>query len=424
MKNKYLYLYYFVLILALALYTNTSGSPNTLIRLAYLGALVVPLLENVAMYPAVILCTLSISKNTFAYPFMPTEMYYYVLLSAFFALLVVSKKRYTLSIKPLFIVILLYIGANDLFLKGEFSPIVTIVFIAILMHFISGSDIVKSSNLLPLSFIFLSITLSCWVLFVPAARLNIYNRLGDFEQVGWQDPNYLGCALGMGMVVAVQELLLVKKNRLYSLLSLLTIGLSVFSLVTIASRGMILAAATSTGIMLLFSKANKSTKVITIVAMALFIIALYNSDYLDFVLDRFNAEDGTGGNRTPIWTRKISAFFQEGNALNYLFGFGQRGGFALGFGSSGASTHNDYISALVYYGFTGLLLMIMAFIHPIKTCAKNVRPQIVALLVYLLMCSMTIEPLASGRIAYIAFFFYITQMANASRQPQLTNGKA
>jgi hypothetical protein len=324
----------------------------------------------------------------------------------------------------LFIIILLYIGANDLFFKGEYSPIVTIVFIAILMHFISGSDLVRSSNLLPLSFIFLSITLSCWILFVPAARMNIYNRLGDFEQVGWQDPNYFGCALGMGLVVAVQELLLVRKNTFYSLLSLLTIVLSIFSLLTIASRGMILSAVASTGIMLLFSKANKSTKVITIAAMALFIIVLYNSDYLDFVLDRFNADDGTGGNRTPIWTRKISAFFQEGNVLNYLFGFGQRGGFVLGFGSSGASTHNDFISALIYYGFTGLLLMILAFIHPIKSCAKSVRPQIVALLVYLLMCSMTIEPLASGRITYIAFFFYITQLARVSRQPQLANGKA
>ena len=131
MKNKFIYIYYFVLILVLALYTNMSHSPNMLIRLGYLAALVLPLLRREELVPAVIICALGISANTFAYPFMPTEMYYYVVLALGFAILSLHRRDFCSGINPLFVIALLYVVLNDIIMQGKLSPMVSVFLICI-----------------------------------------------------------------------------------------------------------------------------------------------------------------------------------------------------------------------------------------------------------------------------------------------------
>lgn len=420
MKNKFLYLYYFALIAILILYTNTSGSPNTMIRLGYLAALVAPLLNTVALYPAIVICALCISKNTFAYPFLPTEMQYYVVLSAAFAFLVITRSNVRLSNLSLFILTLVYVSLNDLLFQGEFSQLAVMLFIMILLGVCSQSDIESSNQLLPLAFVFLSIAISYWVLFCPEARINTYNSADDMEQLGWRDPNYISSALGTGLVVAVKEIISERNNRWYSCLMIFTAIIAVFALLSVASRGISLAVAASVSIMLLFSKVKKSTKVLSILAIAVLVVFLYTNEYFDFLIARFNIDDGTGSHRTEIWADKLQAFFDEGNVLNYFFGFGQSGGFKLGT-MGGRSTHNDYVAVMIYYGFVGFALFLSAIVYPIRNCSKKDRPQIAALMLYLLMCSMTIEPLCMGNIAYIGFFFYIIQLARQSRLKRLNH---
>lgn len=421
MNNKFIYFYYFALIAVLILYTNTSGSPNTIIRLGYFVALVVPLIRSVAIFPAVILCALCISKNTFAYPFMPTEMQYYVVLSIAFAVLASIRPHCGRSNKLLFILILIYVALNDLLFQGDLSELATMLFIMFFFSIIAENDIELSSKFMPWTFILLSLAVSYWVLFCPEARINVYNSADDMEQVGWRDPNYIGCALGTGLVLSVKELLSENKNRLFFYLAVLTVLLSVFALLNIASRGIFLAVAASVCYMLLFSKVKKGTKVLSILIIVAFLVYLYTNEYFDLLFARFRVDDGTGSERTEIWANKLNAFFEEGTVLNYIFGFGKNGGFNLGGIMAGRSTHNDYVGILIYYGFLGLVLFVSTTVYTIRKCSKKDRPQIAALMIYLLMCSMTIEPLCMGNIAYLGFFFYVTQLARQSGLKQFAH---
>lgn len=415
MKNKYLYFYYAFLFLILIFYTNMSGSPSMLIRLGYLVALVIPLLNNITLFPTVILCALCISKNTFAYPFMPTEMYYYSLLSFGFAFLSLSQRGFRSSINPLFVILLFYIFIIDALLQVQFKPMLTIVFILILLYFCAEKDLDKSTMHLPFVFLILSLAMSYWILFCPDARINTYNSVNDMEQVGWRDPNYIGCALGTGIVIAVRELLVGKRDKLslFSLIVLLV--LAVVSLLSLASRGITVAVALSIAILVFFSNVKRKTKTMAAIGLAIMMIFLYSNQYADFIIARFNVDDGTGSGRTTIWLLKLEAFFQEGDLLNLLFGFGFDQGTLLAGKGNPLSTHNDLIGILLYYGLVGLFLFFAVLLYPIRICSKRIRPQIIALLTYLIICSFDIEPLSYGNIAYMGFYFYVAQLARRSR---------
>ncbi len=416
MKEKFIYLYYLVLILVLILYTK-SASPGNIVRLGYLAALVAPLLTRIVMYPAVILCALCISKHTFAYPLMPTEMYYYVILSLLFTVLSIPKKRN--SFKPLFIIVLAYLAINDMFFQGDFSSLTTLLFLMILLYICSEKNIETSSQLLSFTFIILSLAISYWSLFCPESSINSYNKIDDMEQIGWRDPNYLSCALGTGLVVSVSELFKVGKSKYYLILLITTIVLSVISLLGLASRGITLAVSISIGSMILFSKVKNRIKVLTIVSLFIFLLILYTNQFFEFLIARINNDDGTGSSRTIIWAKKINAFWHEANVSNWLFGFGKDGGFKLGY-YGGVSTHNDYISILINYGVVGVFLFLKAITYPLRVCSLRMRPQIVAFLLYLLVCSMSIEPICLGNIAYLGFILYIVLIA---RNSSLVNSK-
>lgn len=201
---------------------------------------------------------------------------------------------------------------------------------------------------------------------------------------------------------------------------IITIVLSVMAVLSIASRGISVSVGITVGLMMLTSKVKTRTKVLTILGLGVFIIFLYTNQYVDFLIARFNADDGTGSHRTVIWTTKLSAFFENGNPFYWFFGYGFDQGWILGFGT-GYANHNDFVSILIYYGFVGLFLFISALLYPVRICSKKVKPLVFAFIVYLVVCSMSIEPLAAGNIAYISFYFYIIQLARHSRQIQYSN---
>ena len=419
MRNKFIYIYYFVLILVLALYTNMSHSPNMLIRLGYLAALVLPLVPRKELVPAVFICTLGISANTFAYPFMPTDMYYYVILALLMAIQSLYRHDFHTRISPLFVVAVIYVGLNDIIMQGELSQMVTVFFICILFYFCMG-DVTEVDNHLSLSFVFISLAISYWALFCPDAQINNYNKAEDMQQTGWTDPNYLSIVLGAGLVVAIKDLIKGNNKALYTIILIMTVLGSIIAMLQLASRGAILAAVLATVVLLVFSKSPIWIKITSIILMALLVSYLYTNDYMDFVLARFETEDGTGNKRTLIWRSKLEDFFRYGNLFDWIFGVGQSKGVELGeFYGKGLSTHNDFLSVLIYYGFTGIGILFSVIVYPLRICQKSERPQIIALLVFLLMCSMSIEPLARGNVVYWGFFFYIMVLARQSQKMEL-----
>ena len=419
MRNKFIYIYYFVLILVLALYTNMSHSPNMLIRLGYLAALVLPLVQRKELVPAVFICALGISANTFAYPFMPTEMFYYVTLALGFALLSLHRYEYRTDINSMFVLALLYVFLNDIIMQGKPSQMVSVFLICISFYLCMEDEVEFDSQFLSLAFILISLTISYWALFCPDAQINSYNKVEDMEQTGWTDPNYLSVVLGAGLVVAVKDLLKGDNKLIYLIVLILTVVGATVAMLQLASRGIILAVILAVVALFALSKTQSWVKIIVVIAAALFVVFLYSNQYMEFVLARFEMDDGTGSHRTEIWASKFTDFFNKRNPLNWIFGVGQEEGYRLGkyYGLSvtGVSTHNDFVSVIIYYGFVGVALFFSVIAYPLRICQKSDRQQIIALLVYPLMCSMTLEPMAHGNFVYWGFLFYIIILARQSQ---------
>lgn len=420
MKNKYLYIiYYSVLILILALYTNMRHSPNMLIRFGYLAAIVLPVLQREELVCAVIICTLGISKNTFAHPLMPTDMYYYVALVLLLAYLSLLRRGFKTGIKLLFLIAIIYVVLIDLITQDRLSQMVSMIFICIMFYMCIEDKIVIGSRFLTLSFIIISLTISYWVLFCPSAHVASFSEVKGMSRTGWTDPNYLSSVLGAGLILAIRELLLKNRNLLYKSFMALIVTLSVIAMLKLASRGIIIAVVLSVVVLMSFSKVNKWTKAVVIVLSIILVVVLYNHQYFEFIIARFEEDDGTGSHRTEIWLSKLSDFFYNKKMVNWFFGVGQFEGFKMGeyFGLSvvGVSTHNDFVSFLVYYGFVGIALFFSVIAYPLRVCSKAYRPQILALLLYMLACGMTIEPLARGMFVNWGFFFYIIVLAKQSQ---------
>ena len=137
-------------------------SPNLIIRLGYLIAIIVPLIKNRELFPAAIICFLSVSRNTFAYPLLPTEGYYYTILSLLFASLVLfnDSKREFAAPKLLYGLILLYVFWVDIIAGHGISRMTTTIFVCLLFFVCVGRNTKGSVYHLSLSFIFISLVLS------------------------------------------------------------------------------------------------------------------------------------------------------------------------------------------------------------------------------------------------------------------------
>lgn len=396
-------------------------SPNLIIRLGYLIAIIVPLIKNRELFPAAIICFLSVSRNTFAYPLLPTEGYYYTILSLLFASLVLfnDSKGGFAAPKLLYGLILLYVFLIDIIVDHGISRMTTTIFVCLLFFVCVGKNTKSSVYHLSLSFIIISLVLSYWVLFIPEAQINVYNSVEGMEQAGWTDPNYLGCVVGMGTIVAIQELLNKGKNVLYTVLLILVMVLSVVALSKIASRGALLAVAVGTLSMVLLSKRSFWSKLSVVALIAVAVYVMYNNDYFEFVIARVQNDAGTGSGRTEIWKEKLRAFTEEGTVARWLFGYGQHNGIMLGNFGRARAFHNDYVAVLVEYGIVGFILLFAAFVNPVMMVSKQKKSTIIAMLLYLMTCSLTVDPLTFGNLAYLGFYFYITQIARDSRQVEL-----
>ena len=170
MSNKLLYIYYFSLVLILALYTNMGSSPNAVIRSAYLVALLVPMINKPELLPGVMICVLSIARNSFAYPIIPTDIYFHVTIALFFAVLSLHRHNYITGINYLFLIALIYVSIHDWLILGVLSPM-ALMFVIFTAYFMCVERITEiGKDFLTLAFLVLALSISFWVLFRPETQ--------------------------------------------------------------------------------------------------------------------------------------------------------------------------------------------------------------------------------------------------------------
>ena len=397
----------------------STGSTPMVVRIGYFVALFLPLIGNYQFFPAILICVLLISQNSFAYPLVPDDNYYYVIISAGFAFFSAIHNKTAIAgqdrTSPIFFLLIVYLCLSNIILDGKVLDITSSVFICVMLYVCASKNLPLNSRLISLIFMFFSVSMSYLLFFHPEARLIAAH--GE-DNTTWADPNYLGGMVGIGCTLAVMSIINMKKSVWQFVFYIITIIASLYFLSLMASRGSFLAVGVATIALTLFSKVKKRTKFLTLIGVVGVLLYIYNSEAFEVLMSRFDTSDTTGTGRTLIWAAKLKGFVQEGSLINFLFGFGAQGGFSLGASDLGVvwAFHNDFVAVLCEYGIVGLVLYLSLLAYPYRVATKEDKPVIGALLLYIIILGMTLEPVMSGRFVFIAYLLFIIILAKGGVQ--------
>ena len=413
MKNKGLFLYYFILAIILIMWGNPDSLPPLPLRIAFLILVVTPLFTVAQDYFLVIFFFFVIlSGSNHAVSYMPATGPYLVactLIGAvFFRPSNIKGLGTSFSVLLLLaLTILVDIAAGGNVENFSYSLLLSII---VANSFIS-SERQWQVEQMAYSFIILSLVLSLEY-FIWGGQFSQTISVGneDFERLGWSDPNYFSCVLGFGTLISYSELLdnrIIEKKRNWLLL--ITLLLSLFVIVSTASRGASVALVIAIALATINSKIPIGRKVGIMLLGGILLYVTYKGGLFDLLFSRVANDDGTAGNRTLIWATKLSAFFSS-DSLSVLFGYGIQGGRWLGF-SKAQGFHNDYLAFLVSYGIVGFLLFVSVILSPLW---KKVNRRIIfPYLAYILIILGSLEPISSGNIIYFYFFLFILVQKSA-----------
>ncbi len=415
-ENLSLIIYYIVLLLILSLKTSVGSEPPMILRLAYLGALILPcILTKRVSYPAIITLFLTVGHYGFSYSYMPYMTYIYGLLTIVMTLLLYSPYRRLNDTPPIFFVIFtIYVFIVD-FLTGidrhnaHFPEDVDWCFLMLLCFFyFTVGNYKKTQAQFDIAFISITIVLSIYFLSYRDVFIQDYDSQSGLERSGWADPNYFGMVIGMGALIGVYKILSSGWKHLNFIEKLPYLSAVIISLPTLllnASRGALLSLIVSFVFILLFSKVEFKYKLALTIIASIGILWLYQNQYFELLMYRIEADDGTGSSRTVIWEHKLQ-LYSQGNILQWLFGYGYTGGFyltgrALGF-------HNDFIAFLVDYGIAGLGMFLYMLFYPLSVVRRNSENHslVIAIIVYLIIGCFTLEPFTHALMMFFAFYFY------------------
>lgn len=424
-KQTFIYIYYALLIVVLASRINAASDPPMLMRLAFIGAVIAPVLAiKEVCYPAIITLFYVISLNGFAYSYMPYNLWLYVTITLL--ILFFYWKRVSLQIKintpipKIILAIPFYIFLIDLIHVGGpnssgfiHDNLFCFILLSFFLLLIEGNE-ENALSQVPLCFSIITVVLC--LAFLTNREQYILQSFGDIDRTGWTDPNYFGTVIGMGSICGLiklfdkddrRKLRLVEKFIYY-----LAIIISVPVLLLNASRGAVLAVVSGFLILFVFSKASFYYKVIVVSIGAVALLYLYSNAYFDLLLLRVENDDGYGSERTLIWASKLNAY-SNGSFLELIFGYGTDGGLLMGWNGKAKGFHNDFVGYLVDYGIVGLTMFLYMLYYPIKKTPSNSskKPAVIVLIVYIVTCIMTLEPFVMGVLAYFVLYMYALLLA-------------
>lgn len=416
MPKKYNYIiagYYFLLLIFLISWKSPDVAPPTPLRLAFIAAMVLPaIIKYQDWMTPVVICFTAISRYSFSFSYLPYEIGIIAFVMIVCAMLVNVRRPYKNMVPKYLITLILYTFLVDVVSDGSILPITYSLVIIISFFFFVNFKTDFAYKHISLAFCIASVVLSILFLTTRNQYAVVYGEWNaGLERSGWTDPNYFGMAIGMGCVAASIMLFSVKNNLLMKSAYLATIGLSLIASVLNASRGAILSITFSMVLLLFFSKVKTRYKTYVIILTVIFLVYLLNNGYFELLEYRIQNDSGGGGGRLEIWGQKLSAYFEDGNLLNILFGYGGDYGanhLAVKLSMKTTGSHNDFVAFFVNYGPIGLFLLLYLLFTPFYNFWKYQRKNVplLAASVYLILCCLTLEPLAFGHLPFFAFIFY------------------
>lgn len=419
--NIHLILYYIVLLL---IFASRQGdmAPSMPIRIAFMSAAILPsVLSKEVSYPAVLTLFFTLTLYGFAYSYMPYTLSLYVFVTLILTVIITRRAKpivKTPLFSYLFPVYVFCVDSINSFGSFNASYVTEVLFclVMLLCYFLMAiSDESISLKQLPLAFMAVSVVLSLYFILNRETFVVNYDYNGEYERIGWIDPNYFGTVLGMGVVIAFNRLIgsprqRNKQDKLDFIFCISTIILATPVLLLNASRGAILSVVVAVVVSFVSAKARTWQKALIMIVATIGIVYLYNNQYMDLLAYRISNDDTGGSGRLPIWISKLTAY-SHGNLINILFGYGYSQGLTISGRFIGF--HNDFLAFLVDYGIVGFFLFIHMLLYPILRIPRKSSyfPYILSIIAYLSVTCFTLEPLTAGRLPYYTFYLFALLLA-------------
>lgn len=411
--KKYFFVAYYLLLIVVLQMQQSEVMPSMASRLVYMVAVMWPLysVKKDAM-PIVIGLFFTITNYNFMYSYMPYEVYQYDLLIAIGLILGYRKDSpYQVKLPKFLYLWLILISVVNLITYSEITYLsYSILGLMLLWQFIKFGDR-DQLQLMSLGFVVTGVVLSASFLIFGKDYMQAYYGGGGFERGGWTDPNYFGCAVGMGIVASGIELFQNRTSKLLKIGYIVAIWVMLTCLAMNASRGSLLSVSASCAVLVSMTQIKPLYKVLGVIVVLGAIYLLDDMGYFELLRYRIETDQNGGSGRTRIWANKLNRFFVDANLFNYIFGMGLEGGRALALDTHiSTGFHNDYLAMFCEYGCLGFALFIKWLVYPFKAAFQN-KGVVLSVIVYIAVCGMTLEPIAAGRFTYFIFWLYAIMLA-------------
>lgn len=408
--NKILLAYYTFLTIVLISWSDPVALPPFAFRLAFLLMVVVPLYIWARDYfVPVLFFFVILSSSNHAVSYMPVSGPYLAICTLAAAVFFRPLNIREVSLPKSFYLLLILVTIVDLSYGYRIETLsFSILLVIIASHCLLTSNTIKMIESMKGVFVLISLILSVeYFIWGDQFTMSIAADNQVFERMSWSDPNYFSCLLGFGPLISINELVNSRKSKIYRILFyLITFILTCYVMVSMASRGAIVALSIALIVMALFSDVSVWRKICLVLFLLLSFIALSHYGVLDLLFARFSGGDGTAGSRTLIWATKWNNYSRS-DFVHLLFGYGLSDGLLLGY-SHVQGFHNDYLAFLVCYGIVGLLLFLGVLLFPLLSHDSKVRRKfIIPYLSYVAIVCLSLEPISSGSFIYLYWFLLL-----------------
>lgn len=413
--NRGLILYWGLL--AIALVAISAEQISGVIRLLFLLIVFIPFFLHKGTgrsFPAVLCLFAIIGNNSLNASLFPNNPLLYAALTILFVALF-NRTQTAACYKPIsrtIIIFLIVILLINLFYN---ETIVTSFwcFLSILL-FISITNYSKETkDTMFLAIIVSSLALAILFLLNYKSFIYAFESYDETNREMWGVANacYYSCIMGFGVLCAGINIYVEgERNRIIRILDFCTIIICTLAMGLMASRGGLLSLSLG-GLVLVFGSRKRIwIKIAVLLLVAGFIYFLYTNSVFEFLMYRLNEGDTTGSGRTDFWVRKLSAFYNEYDLIDWIFGVGFLNSCYMGFSKQAYMVaHNDFITSLLAYGIIGLLLFLRIFFRPFAVSLKNKTRVgvILSMTVFLAISSCSIQPYMEGYFAFFAYLFYM-----------------
>lgn len=407
-KHIGIYIYYLILLVLLFSWTSASAAPPMWARIGFLIAVVAPSFVKDIPLMFAYLVFFTITSYGATYSYMPTSLSLYAIIAFLcyvFKFRLVGKSHLTIPRSILVLFILSFLV--NLIASGAIKNITWSLLIVMFLAPLLNKDKKSVFDAFSLSFQVVSLSLSIMFIVIGDQYTQAYNYESGLERSTWIDPNYFSCVVGMGAMISLCELFTSSTKPLKKILDGVVIGFSLYTMVSVASRGGLLAIVVGSVILLVFSKTKWIYKVLVLILSVGFVWWMYTSSVFDLLAYRIAEDDKGGSGRLGIWELKLTTFINEGHVFNYLFGIGFDNTLTLGTPTK-RGVHNDFIAFLIEYGLMGLALFLAILSAPIRRLKEKKHFScVLSLSLYLATCIFTLEPLTLGIMVFYIFYIYI-----------------